>query len=95
MAAMSPSCHQRRRHPGRRQIRAGPRHDRGRVKSVTPQPIKYVFSTHYHEDHSGGNGKFLPTAEIISTPNARTNILEHKQSNGESGYSAGAGCFHG
>jgi cyclase len=52
------------------------------IKSVTQQPVKYVFSTHYHEDHSGGNAKFLPTSEIISTRNARTNILEHKQSNG-------------
>src|SRR5580658_10461475 len=53
-----------------------------RIKSVTQQPVKYVLSTHYHEDHSGGNAKFLPTAEIISTRNARINILEHKQSNG-------------
>src|SRR5579871_5326725 len=44
------------------------------VKSVTNQPIKYVINTHYHQDHSGGNGKFLPTAEIISTAMARTNI---------------------
>src|SRR5579863_4429072 len=51
------------------------------IKSVTSQPVKYVFSTHYHEDHSGGNGKFLPTSEIISTKNARINILEHKQTN--------------
>jgi len=49
------------------------------VKSVTNQPIKYVINTHYHQDHSGGNTKFLPTAEIISTAMARTNILEHKQ----------------
>jgi glyoxylase-like metal-dependent hydrolase (beta-lactamase superfamily II) len=52
------------------------------VKSVTNQPIKYIINTHYHSDHSGGNTKFLPTAEIISTAMARTNILEHKQSNG-------------
>src|SRR5271154_6698589 len=50
------------------------------VKSVTNQPIKYIINTHYHSDHSGGNTKFLPTAEIISTAMARTNILEHKQS---------------
>src|ERR1700685_4008120 len=49
------------------------------IKSVTQQPVKYVFSTHYHEDHSGGNAKFLPTSEIISTRNARTSILERKQ----------------
>jgi glyoxylase-like metal-dependent hydrolase (beta-lactamase superfamily II) len=53
-----------------------------RIKSVTQQPVKYVFSTHYHEDHSGGNAKFLPISEIISTRNARINILEHKQTNG-------------
>jgi len=52
-----------------------------RIKTVSPQPVKYVINTHYHQDHSGGNAKFLPTADIISTQNARTNILEHKQSN--------------
>ncbi|HTB17063.1 MAG TPA: MBL fold metallo-hydrolase, partial [Bryobacteraceae bacterium] len=49
------------------------------VKSVTNQPIKYVINTHYHQDHSGGNAQFLPTAEVISTAMARTNIVEHKQ----------------
>jgi cyclase len=57
------------------------------VKSVTNQPIKYIINTHYHSDHSGGNTKFLPTAEIISTANARTNIVEHKQSNAAPGMS--------
>lgn len=50
-----------------------------KLKSVTNQPVKYVFTTHYHSDHSGGNVKFLPIAEIISTRNTRTNILEHRQ----------------
>src|SRR5450756_3202772 len=44
------------------------------VKSVTSLPVKYILSTHYHADHSGGNGRFLPTVEIISTANARINI---------------------
>lgn len=51
------------------------------VKSLTSKPVKYVLSTHYHSDHSGGNAKLLPTAEIISTANARKAIVEHKQSN--------------
>lgn len=51
------------------------------VKSLTSKPVKYVLSTHYHGDHSGGNVKFLPAAEIISTANARNAILEHKQPN--------------
>ena len=56
-----------------------------KVKSVTSQPVKYVHSTHHHADHSGGNARFLPTAEIISTANARTNIVEHRQSNAPPG----------
>src|SRR5437588_1677701 len=49
------------------------------VKSVTPQPIRYIFSTHHHGDHSGGNAKFLPTAEIVSTSMARANIVQQNQ----------------
>src|SRR5438874_7493960 len=64
-----------------------------KIKSVTPQPVKYVLSTHYHEDHSGGNAKFLPTADIISTQNARTNILEHKQSNAGPGVKPARSVF--
>ncbi len=54
-----------------------------KVKSITTRPIRYVVNTHYHEDHSGGNGRMLmvPGVEIISTANSRKNILEHKQSN--------------
>jgi cyclase len=56
-----------------------------KVKSVSDQPVKYVLSTHHHADHSGGNAKFLSTAEIISTANARANIVEHKQPNAPPG----------
>ena len=52
-----------------------------KIKAFTNQPVKYILSTHYHEDHSGGNAKFLPTAEIISTVNARKNIVNRVQSN--------------
>jgi glyoxylase-like metal-dependent hydrolase (beta-lactamase superfamily II) len=51
------------------------------IKSVTSQPVKYVITTHHHSDHSGGNVKFIASAEIISTLNARNNIVERKQPN--------------
>jgi cyclase len=57
-----------------------------KIKSVTNQPIKYVISTHYHADHSGGNAKmFQSGAEIISTTQSHKNIAEHKQSNAPPG----------
>ncbi|HEX2852859.1 MAG TPA: MBL fold metallo-hydrolase [Opitutaceae bacterium] len=51
------------------------------VKTVTDQPVKYVFNTHHHSDHSGGNTHFITVAEIISHKNARVNIVENKQGN--------------
>ena len=57
-----------------------------KIKSVTNQPIKYVISTHYHADHSGGNAKMFETGtEIISTTQSHKNIVEHKQSNAPPG----------
>jgi glyoxylase-like metal-dependent hydrolase (beta-lactamase superfamily II) len=65
-----------------------------KVKSVTAQPVKYIFSTHHHADHSGGNAKFLPTAEIISTANARANIVAGKQGNAPPGVAPRADRVH-
>ena len=45
------------------------------VKQATSEPVKYVISTHYHADHSGGNAKmFSSGVDIISTANSRKNI---------------------
>ncbi len=56
------------------------------IKSITNQPVKYVISTHYHADHSGGNAKmFGENVEIISTTQSHINIVEHKQSNAPPG----------
>jgi len=56
------------------------------VKQATPQPVKYVISTHYHADHSGGNAKMYGAGvDIISTANSRKNIVDKKQSNAPPG----------
>jgi glyoxylase-like metal-dependent hydrolase (beta-lactamase superfamily II) len=65
-----------------------------KVKSVTDQPVKYIVTTHHHSDHSGGNVKFISTAEIISTANARANIVEHKQPKRSREYDPGSGRLH-
>ena len=44
------------------------------LRTVTDQPVKYIFNTHYHEDHTGTNGKFAG-ATIVSTLNSRLNTL--------------------
>ncbi len=49
-----------------------------KVKSVSPQPIKYVLSTHQHGDHTGSNAQFLKTAEILMHRNARANMISQK-----------------
>jgi glyoxylase-like metal-dependent hydrolase (beta-lactamase superfamily II) len=49
-----------------------------KVKSLTEKPIKYVFNTHQHTDHTGGNQKMLATADTIASSKARTNMMERK-----------------
>ena len=50
-----------------------------KIKSVTAEPVKYVLNTHHHGDHTGSNQHFLASAEIISTANARKNMIDGKQ----------------
>ncbi len=49
------------------------------VRSVTNPPIKYVLNTHHHDDQSGSNADFLPSAEVIAHKNARANIVRNNQ----------------
>ena len=37
------------------------------VKSVSDKPIKYIFNTHYHDDHSGGDARMLPLQKSFPT----------------------------
>jgi len=37
-----------------------------KIRSVTPNPVKYVFITHHHNDHAGNIVSFLPTAKVVA-----------------------------
>lgn len=55
-----------------------------RVKQVTDQPIKYVFNTHHHGDHSGGNAQLGKSAQLISQQNARDRMAASDQASAPS-----------
>jgi cyclase len=45
------------------------------IKSVTPQPIRFLINTHHHFDHTGGNAYFLKMTTIVAHDNVRKNML--------------------
>jgi cyclase len=49
------------------------------VRSVTEMPIRYVFNTHQHDDHAGGDLKMLSIAEVIAHRNVRINLSDIRQ----------------
>jgi cyclase len=45
------------------------------VKALSDKPIRFVFNTHHHGDHTGGNGNLGKTgAIIVSHENVRTRL---------------------
>jgi glyoxylase-like metal-dependent hydrolase (beta-lactamase superfamily II) len=49
------------------------------IKSVSPQPIRYVLNTHHHTDHAGGDAAFIKMTPIVAHRNVRENFLRNKQ----------------
>src|SRR5688572_27862363 len=54
----------------------GPYNDLVRlIRSVTDQPVRYVFVTHVHQDHSGNIGRFVKAgAEVITHDGLKRNL---------------------
>ena len=50
-----------------------------RIQALTDKHVKYVFNTHSHGDHTGGNPKFFPSATFIAHRNARAAMIQGKQ----------------
>jgi glyoxylase-like metal-dependent hydrolase (beta-lactamase superfamily II) len=49
------------------------------IHRVTPKPVRYVINTHFHYDHTSGNGVFGPDVEILSHPSTRARLLASGQ----------------
>ncbi len=45
-----------------------------KVKSVTDKPITRIINTHTHGDHTGNNGFFGASVEIVAQENTKTNM---------------------
>jgi glyoxylase-like metal-dependent hydrolase (beta-lactamase superfamily II) len=46
------------------------------IKKTTTKPIRFVFNTHYHSDHSFGNGVFMAEGATI-VASAETGVESH------------------
>jgi cyclase len=46
------------------------------IRSVTPNPVRYLVNSHWHADHTHGNQVFAG-AQLISSTNARRDMLQN------------------
>jgi cyclase len=58
------------------------------IKKTTNKPIRFVFNTHYHHDHSFGNANFVDAgATVVSTATTAEEMRTLGQYEWEHGYS--------
>src|SRR5260370_33581233 len=56
------------------------------IAAISPLPIKYLINTHFHGDHTGGNGNFAKDgAIIVAQENIRTRLANGSSPNGITG----------
>ena len=44
------------------------------LKGITDKPVRFIINTHYHGDHTGGNGYFQKQAPVIAQDNVRKRL---------------------
>lgn len=44
------------------------------LKGITDKPVRFIINTHYHDDHTGGNGFFQKQGPIIAHDNVRKRL---------------------
>lgn len=49
------------------------------IRRITDKPVRYVVNTHFHYDHTTGNGAFGADVELLSHPRTRQILLERGQ----------------
>jgi len=60
------------------------------IKTVSSQPVKYVFVTHVHQDHAGNIGKFVESGVQVITNEGLKKNLQTGGADGK-GYTSNAG----
>lgn len=45
-----------------------------KIKTVTDKPVTTIINSHTHGDHTGSNGMFAPTVDIVAHENTKANM---------------------
>jgi glyoxylase-like metal-dependent hydrolase (beta-lactamase superfamily II) len=52
------------------------------IAQLSDKPIAFLFNTHMHGDHTGGNASFNgPKTTIVAHDNVRNRVMEREQKN--------------